>query len=412
MTDRTFTRWILVALISFFVASLLGVLLRYAFVWELPEGILYKHLQHAHSHVAMMGWLYSALYILIVRCFKLSGKIYGFLFWSTQLTVLGMLISFPIQGYGLFSIIFTSGHMILSYVFILRVFHDLKFKYSYRIPSVLLLKSALLLLFISTLGTWALGAIMNSPLKGTAWYYGAIQFFLHFQFNGWFVFAMLAVFFRFLENRDIQIPSRGFRSFYFLLVLSCVLTFALAVTWSTPDSFIFWINSLGVVLQVFVLIAFWLLLKKIVFLLRAKTESWTFQLWKIVFSLLSLKIVIQALVAIPYLAVVSYTIRNFIIGFIHLLMLGVLSVFIMGMIYELRSVSHRVEKPATYLFFVAFLSTELLLFIQGLRLWFNAGFMPRYDEMILIASIFFPVAIILYIYAIKRSADLEPYNLP
>jgi len=173
---NTFQTWILIAFISLLVTSLLGVGLRYAFVGGLPEWIQYRNIQHTHSHMGMMGWIYGALYIFIVRLFNLKRIVYRQLFWLTQCTVVGMLFSFPVQGYGPVSIFFTSLHLIFSYIFIFQVFRDLGLKKNS--PSHIMLKTALILLFISTLGTWALGAIMNSPLKGTVWYYAAIQFFL------------------------------------------------------------------------------------------------------------------------------------------------------------------------------------------------------------------------------------------
>lgn len=152
MTQQTFKSWALVALSAFLIASLLGVALRYAFVGTLPDWIAYKNLQHAHSHVAMMGWLYSALYLLIAYRFKLIRKVYVILFWLTQAAVVGMLCSFPFQGYGLYSIFFTTSHLILSYLFIIQVFRDLG-KSPEKSRSRLLLKTALWFLFISTLGT-------------------------------------------------------------------------------------------------------------------------------------------------------------------------------------------------------------------------------------------------------------------
>ncbi|MBK8506634.1 MAG: hypothetical protein IPL46_33235 [Saprospiraceae bacterium] len=403
MSERIFRLWTLTALASFVIAACLGVMLRYAFVGELPEWLQFRHLQHTHSHVAMMGWLYSGLYILIVRFFDLKRSIYARLFWLTQIVVIGMFFSFPVQGYGLFSISFTTLHLVLSYVFMIQVFRDLKPKSYVNRNSVLFLKSALILLFVSTLGTWALGAIMNSSLKGTAWYYGAIQFFLHYQFNGWFIFGVLGLFFKYLEDSSIHVKQSLFSWFYWLLLVSCILTFALSVTWSTPDKMLFWINSIGVTIQLGALLFFWRLLHFISHNLRSVVRSWTLSLWLIAFLFLSLKIIVQALVAIPALAIVSYTIRIFVVGFIHLLMLGVISLFIFGAFHQLREKTEKLEKVGIYLFLTGFLTTELLLFIQGLMLWIEWGYMPSYHLMILLVSLFFPLGLLCYIWSVYRA---------
>jgi hypothetical protein len=351
----------------------------------------------------MMGWLYSGLYILIVRSFNLKGAIYTRLFWLTQVAVVGMLLSFPFQGYGFFSISFTTVHLGLSYFFSIRVFLDIKKGNLSKTNSVVLLKSALVLLFISTLGTWALGAVMNSPLKGTAWYYGAIQFFLHYQFNGWFIFGSLSVFFKYLENSSIQVKQSLFSWFYWMLLFSCVMTFALAVTWSTPDKRLFWINSIGVIIQFGALLCICRLIHFVKDQLKSALKSWTLSIWMLAFIFLSLKIVVQALVAIPALAVVSYTIRIFVVGFIHLLMLGVISLFLFGAFHQAREKTAKPEKVGINLFLIGFLTTELLLFIQGILLWTEWGYLPSYHFIILFASLFFPVGIICFFWSVYKA---------
>src|SRR5690606_36682010 len=85
-------------LLNFFFAALMGLALRYAVLH--PLGINYRFLPHAHSHVAMLGWVYLMLYVLFVHYFVPEKKpVYNRLFWATQLAVLGMLFSFPFQGY-------------------------------------------------------------------------------------------------------------------------------------------------------------------------------------------------------------------------------------------------------------------------------------------------------------------------
>lgn len=56
---------IVVCLINFVIAATMGLLLRYAMLDGIPFN--YRFLTHAHSHVAMLGWLYLAIYVLIVK---------------------------------------------------------------------------------------------------------------------------------------------------------------------------------------------------------------------------------------------------------------------------------------------------------------------------------------------------------
>ena len=147
-------------------------------------------------------------------------------------------------------------------------------------------------MMLSTLGTWALGLIMNSPLKGSAWYYGAIQFFLHFQFNGWMIFGLLAVLIRMLDQWQISFNRSQMNRFYQLLVISCPLTFALAVTWSTPDTWIFWLNAIGLMLQFGALWYFVVIIRRVKVAIRSRIRTETYYLWILAAITLFLKILI------------------------------------------------------------------------------------------------------------------------
>ncbi len=68
------------------------------------------------------------------------------------------------------------------------------------------------MMVLSTLGVWSMAPLLANGLSGTEWYYWSIQFFLHFQFNGWFWFAALALWSRWAEthgaeDRWIRSPS-------------------------------------------------------------------------------------------------------------------------------------------------------------------------------------------------------------
>src|SRR5699024_12019900 len=106
-------------LANFLIAALLGLFMRYTSISDIGFPFTYRYITHAHSHVAMLGWVYLALFILIVHHFS-SGRQtkYRRLFWLTQVSAIGMLCSFPFQGYGAVSITFSSLHVLASYSFI------------------------------------------------------------------------------------------------------------------------------------------------------------------------------------------------------------------------------------------------------------------------------------------------------
>ena len=381
------------------IASALGLILRFAFVFELPEAIKYKNIQHAHSHGAMMGWLTACFYLFIWKIFELRSSVYGKLFWISQLLVLLMLVSFSWTGYSAISISLSVLFVFLNYIFVLYVLRDLSrsdgktFSYSYRF-----LKAAVFFLAFSTIGIWAMGPIIAMSLKGSAWYYGAVQFYLHFQFNGWFIFGLLALLFRLLEKKNIELDAKMLRKFFILLLASCFPTYALSVSWSTPLSGIFWTNSIGVLLQGIGLVYFLLMIFKISDKARNQFRKSVFYLWGISFFCLSFKILIQTLVAIPVLAKVSYTIRYFIIGFIHLLMLGALSTFFFGM---MRFFDLKVSRIGIQSFIIGLFLTESILFLQGLLIWMRLGFIPHYHLILALCSIPLLLGTVLILWRLK-----------
>src|SRR3954470_20844502 len=92
--------WILCCFFNFLIASFMGLIMRFSYLF--PLNINYIYLLHAHSHVAMLGWAYLMIYVLIIHFFipkdKSQKPIYNRLFWITEISIIGMIISFPVQG--------------------------------------------------------------------------------------------------------------------------------------------------------------------------------------------------------------------------------------------------------------------------------------------------------------------------
>ena len=91
--------------------------------------------------ISILGALIYPICFIVLYLFikKEVQKKYLVLFWCTQITILGMLVSFPITGYALFSIIFSTLFLLCSYwfyVFFKRNNTCNKKKYSYKFITV------------------------------------------------------------------------------------------------------------------------------------------------------------------------------------------------------------------------------------------------------------------------------------
>lgn len=350
--------------------------------------INYSFLLHAHSHVAMLGWVYLMVYVLVVKFFipkeKSHKPIYTRLFWLTEFSIIGMMIAFPIQGYALFSIIFSTMHILLSYIFCRLVWKDsLKDQSSSR----KLLIASVLFMVLSTFGVWCLGPAVSTLGKQSAFYQIAIQFFLHFQFNGWFLFAVLALF---LKQFQQKIEEKQFKKNYFLLIASALLTVSFPIRWFIENDLLNVINAIGVLLQLFAFISFYKMLKHQITDFTSNLDKTTKLVYGLALISLSLKIGIQLLTIFPNLAEVSHQIRNFVIGFIHLTTLGIITGFLFGILLQNKMLPSNapILKIGTRCFIFGYVATEVLLFLQGGLLYLGREMISGYYQSIFVFSLF------------------------
>lgn len=378
--------WILICFINFFIASLMGLLLRLMYVAHI-DGVNFQFVMHGHSHVAMLGWVYLMLYCLFIHFFvpieAQQKPIYNRLFWVTEMAVLGMMIDFPAQGYAFASILFSTLHIFCSYYFVHLIWKDAK---SVPFPEKRMLRTALLFMILSTFGVWCLGPAVGLVGKASAFYQICIQFFLHFQFNGWFLFAVLALFFK---QMKLNIEETKFRLCYTIFLVATILTLALPVSWYLSNSIFYWINTVGVLLQLIATVIFIHHIRLQLQVFFTSLPSLEKMVYRFALYSLILKIIIQLVVLVPELAHVSHEIRNFIIGYIHLTMLGIISSFLFGFCLQqgFLNSKNKNQKMGLIIFLVGFVATEILLFLQGAWWLFFQGTLPNYYLNLFIMSI-------------------------
>lgn len=398
-------RWFIIAFSIFLAAGLLGLTMRYIFVNEVPF-LKYKNILHAHSHIALMGWAFMLVaggFIYFCDSELRLGKVIRNTLFLNTISVIGMTITFILQGYALESISFSTLHLITGFYFGINVLR--KLKGSKENTAYRFLRWSIYWYMLSSLGLLAIGPVsaMLGPLHPM--YTGSIQFFIHFQFNGWFTFGALAILFKFLENQGHFI--RFSKPVWVALIASVVLTFLLSVTWSTPLDVLFYLNAAGVFLQG---IAYAFILNQAIKHLR--TIKLKFPLVRVLFILgigsLIAKVLIQMAVVIPFVAVISYTIHNYVIAFIHLIMLGSVTFTISSLLIQEGVLPF--NKTARYgwsILALGFILTEFILFGQGSLLWMRVGFVPGYYEILFATSTLLPIgiAIILLSFGRKRAVN-------
>lgn len=385
--------WIGMAMIFFFIAALMGLSMRYFFVDEIPF-LSYRNILHAHSHTALLGWSYMLLTGSLFISYGIDTKghaVFRKLFYVNLVCVLGMAFSFLLQGYGPVSISFATAHMISTYVYAWYYLRYLRTKESNT--ARFFIRWAIRWQLISTLGLWAVGPVVAFYGKLHPLYSASVQFFLHFQMNGWFTFAVLGLLFHYLAKSGRNVELRS--STLALLQLSLICTYFLSVTWSTPMPLLFYINSFGVAIQLWAYVRIFRKLR------QEAPEIFSFKnlpnaLLTIGLISMGFKVFVQSALIVPQMAVVSYTIHNFVIAFIHLIMLGSITFSMAGILLDQGALRmNKCSLTGWRLLIIGFFLMEFVLFGQGLMLWTGLGFIPQYYELIFAVSVFLPLAIAL-----------------
>ena len=379
-------RW---ALVFFLIASLLGLTMRGFHFFEIP--LDYRNILHAHSHLALLGWGFMALMGGIIFSLEKPENWvsrYGKLFIALLLAVVGMLLSFPAQGYGAVSISFSTLFVLVSYGLSYRVWALLRGQKS--TPAIRLIRLALISYLISTLGLWTLGPVSATLGKAHQLYQMCIQWFLHFQLHGWFVLGTLGIILQLAESRGHTIKFSLREEL--TLIASVILTYALILTWADPSPFFFGLNGIAVSLQLLIYLP--LLSMMLQAILKVQISGLALVLIRLALASLLIKVLLQAMLVFPSVAIISYTIRLYVIGFLHLVLLGTASLGLVGVGKETGFFpSDRISNLGWRLLILGFFITEILLFGQGLLVWLQLGFLPGYHHLIFCASALLPIGL-------------------
>ncbi len=389
-----------VSLLFFFVVASIGTLLRSGWVGDLP--LEYKHLVHAHSHVAFQGWVYTALFLILTKLFISEeqfqeGK-YRLQFWLTVIIVLGVLISFSLQGYALYSIIFSTLFQLLNYWFIFRFFKDTKhLNRSGGYPtSIRFIRAGLWFGVLSTLVPFVIGFLAAKGLAGSEIYNSFVYTFLHLQYNCWFLFVAIGIFYQFLERDQIRYNDSSTKWFYWIFLLAALPSITLSLLgmsfseWTMPLA---WLSSAMLVLGAFFFIrsmgnSLMELLKK---------ESFWSQLFFLSFILLFLlKLLLQALSVIPSLQAYAFGNKLIILAYLHLSLIGVISFLLIGAALKLGWIqTNTLSKLGGLLLFVGFITTEAILGLGGLGVFYSR-------QMLVLGSIAMVAGIFVLLLSVQK----------
>jgi len=375
------------ALINFLVTIGIGLLLRYHY-WSPINQFADRHWIHAHSHVGFLGWIFMALIttafaMLVPKDSRVNRYMYRLLIYL-QLSVLGMLITFPLLGYAGPSIFFSTAHMVLSLVFVVFFFNHTDAKNI----SVNFLRAGLIFMLISSIGPLALGPMMAMDLKGTPIYNFAVYFYLHFQYNAWLTLAIFGLIIKLLETLGFPIKQKIGKLVLNLLIYASVFTLALSALGFDTIWYVRAIGSVGVFIQLWAGILFLIHVWKDLKLARSLSN--TYGIWFIGIALFAwlLKIMLQFISVIPFVTEFIWSNREAVMTYLHLAFLGFGTSFLLGIMIlkKFLSVTNVIARLGYWMFIFGIVTMELTMGVRSFPQFLNLNAFQTIKLLLLIEA--------------------------
>ena len=360
-------KWLRIAFLNLLIVALLGGLMRYKIAYSLPF-IDQRNFMNAHSHFAFAGWISQALMVLMVNYLanqsgeKVFNK-YRWIFTANLLTAYGMLLSFPWQGYNSISIIFSTLSIFVSYAFAFRFWKDIS-KLKFKSITHYWFSAALIFSVISSAGPFFLAYMMANNWSHPNLFLLALYYFLHFQYNGWFFFACAGLFSVYLIPAEISLRIQKW--IFWLFAITCVPAYFLSALWLH----ISWAGYLLVVLSAIAqaaagfLLIYWAVEKRTFFSQYLKNGKWILILSAMA---LCIKLLLQLISTIPSLSTFAFGFRPIVIGYLHLVLLGVVTLFIIGYSKTATLINEsRIGNIGIVIFISGIILNEIFLMFQGI----------------------------------------------
>lgn len=318
---------------NFLLVAFLGVIMRYKIVYSFPF-LDQKYLQEAHSHFAFYGWITSTVYVLMtIYLSKVNPEIplrkYKTLITVNLVASFAMLGAFIYGGYFWASIAASTVALLCSFVFAYFFFKD---SVKIKDASKIWFRAGLFFAVISSLGVFNLSYMMSSHRMSQDIYLASQYYYLHFQYNGFFIFACIGFLLFSLKQAGSVIPEKENNRLFWLMFFGCLVGYGLSVLWMKLPVFIFGVIVLATLAQTLGTVKLFDFVRKSWANLK---EKWSpLQRFILLFAGLAFaaKILLQLGSNIPALNQFAFGFRNVVIAYLHLVLLMCVAAFLMNQI--------------------------------------------------------------------------------
>ena len=399
--------WLKFSVFNFLIVALLGVTMRYKILYSMPF-LDQKHLQEAHSHFAFYGWITNVIYVLILNYMhKINAQIdlkkYEKLIVVNLIASFTMLGAFLYGGYFWASIAGSTVALLCSFVFFFFFVRDAKKIQDF---SKLWFLAGLFFAVISSVGVFNLGYMMMSKTATQDLYLASEYYYLHFQYNGFFIFSCIGFLLFSMKQAGSGISEKQNKLIFWLLFIGCVIGYGLSVLWMKMPVSIFAVIVVATIMQTIGAVLLFVFIKKNWTNLVLKWSSMhRFVLLYAGFAF-AVKIALQLGSTIPALNQFAFGFRNVVIAYLHLVLLMCIATFLVNQILATHyfTITNKLLMGFKLLLLGIFLN-ELILGLMGI---FSIKYIsiPFANEMLLgvsvlmFASIFW---IFLHLKSFKKS---------
>ena len=397
---KNFNFWLKICVFNFFVVSVVGVMMRYNMAFSLP-GFNHKFMQESHSHFAFYGWVSAGIFLFVTKYLsenypKINLKKYQYLMISNQIGSYGMLFTFLYGGYFWLSIVLSSIALFTGFAYFIFLLIDTK---SNKNPEIMWLKSGAFFATFSAIGIFGLAYFSSKKEEFDVLFRASTYFYLHYQYNGFFIFSCIGLLLISLIKLRIEIEEKLNKTIFYLLFFGCFLGYGLSILWIEMNPIFYGFFILISIVQLFGAILFlnWI----------RKTDLFNNQnfIQKLLISVFGfafiLKFLLQGLSAIPALGVFAFSNINIVIAYLHLVLLMGISLFLIWKILQLVEIEfNKLLKFSILLLVFGIVCNEIVLALSGIFSIFYIPFLSA-KYWLLFVSVVIMISIGIFIKSLK-----------
>ena len=397
---KNFNFWLKICVFNFFVVSVVGVMMRYNMAFSLP-GFNHKFMQESHSHFAFYGWVSAGIFLFVTKYLsenypKINLKKYQYLMISNQIGSYGMLFTFLYGGYFWLSIVLSSIALFTGFAYFIFLLIDTK---SNKNPEIMWLKSGAFFATFSAIGIFGLAYFSSKKEEFDVLFRASTYFYLHYQYNGFFIFSCIGLLLISLKKLGIEIEEKLNKTIFYLLFFGCFLGYGLSILWIEMNPIFYGFFILISIVQLFGAILFLNCIRK--------TDLFNNQnfIQKLLISVFGfafiLKFLLQGLSAIPALGVFAFSNINIVIAYLHLVLLMGISLFLIWKILQLVEIEfNKLLKFSILLLVFGIVCNEIVLALSGIFSIFYIPFLSA-KYWLLFVSVVIMISIGIFIKSLK-----------